>query len=105
LEAYKLELERIKSALEAEKERISEEQNNLKLTEQERQEHSLLTAKLKKEIEEYRMRSNSLSEEMEDLRKQRQENTRTSWRVCGVRQQSIGPLSTKQVAEKNNQDT
>jgi len=66
-----LELERIKSALEAEKERISEEQNNLKLTEQERQEHSLLTAKLK-EIEEYRMRSNSLSEEMEDLRKQRQ---------------------------------
>ncbi|CAD6242715.1 unnamed protein product [Miscanthus lutarioriparius] len=72
LETYKLELERIKSALEAEKERISEEQNNLKLTEQERQEHSLLTAKLKKEIEEYRMRSNSLSEEMEDLRKQRQ---------------------------------
>lgn len=72
LETYKLELERIKSALEAEKERISEEQNNLKLTEQERQEHSLLTAELKKEIEEYRMRSNSLSEEMEDLRKQRQ---------------------------------
>ena len=32
----------------------------------------MLTAKLKKEIEEYRMRSNSLSEEMEDLRKQRQ---------------------------------
>ncbi|CAD6249767.1 unnamed protein product [Miscanthus lutarioriparius] len=72
LETYKLELERIKSALETEKERISEEKNNLKLTEQERQEHSLLTAKLKKEIEEYRMRSNSLSEEMEDLRKQRQ---------------------------------
>ncbi|KAG0534451.1 hypothetical protein BDA96_04G281500 [Sorghum bicolor] len=72
LETYKLELERTKSALEAEKERISEEQNNLKLTEQERQEHSLLTAELKKEIEEYRMRSNSLSEEMEDLRKQRQ---------------------------------
>jgi len=67
-----LELERIKSALEAEKERISEEQNNLKLTEQERQEHSLLTAKLKKEIEEYRMRRNSVFEEMEDLRKQRQ---------------------------------
>ena len=42
-----MELERIKSALEAEKERISEEQNNLKLTEQERQEHSLLTAKLR----------------------------------------------------------
>ena len=100
-----MELERIKSALEAEKERISEEQNNQKLTEQERQEHSSLTAKVKKEIEEYRMRKNSVSEEMEDLRKQRQENTRTSWRVCGVRQQSIGPLSTKQVAEKNNQET
>ena len=99
-----MELERIKSALEAKKERISEEQNNLKLTEQERQEHSLLTAKLK-ETEEYRMRSNSVSEEMEDSRKQRQENTRTSWRVCGVRQQSIGPLSTKQVAEKNNQES
>ena len=25
--------------------------------------------------------------------------------VCGVRQQSLVPLSTKQVAEKNNQDT
>lgn len=72
LETYKLELEKIKSALEAEKEKLSEEQNNLKLTAQERQEHSLLIAKLKKEIEEYRMRSNSLSEEMEDLRKQRQ---------------------------------
>ncbi|CAL4884956.1 unnamed protein product [Urochloa decumbens] len=66
------ELETIRSTLEAEKERILEEQNNLKLTEEERQEHSVLTEKLKKEIEEYRMRSNSLSEEIEDLRKQRQ---------------------------------
>ncbi|CAN6274719.1 unnamed protein product [Urochloa humidicola] len=66
------ELEAVRSTLQAEKERILEEQNNLKLTEEERQEHSELTEKLKKEIEEYRMRSNSLSEEIEDLRKQRQ---------------------------------
>ncbi|RLN09815.1 protein CROWDED NUCLEI 1 [Panicum miliaceum] len=72
VEMSKSELERIKSTLEAEKERILEERNNLKLTEEERQEHSVLTEKLKKEIEEYRMRSNSLSEEIEDLRKQRQ---------------------------------
>ncbi|XP_062222236.1 nuclear matrix constituent protein 1a-like isoform X2 [Phragmites australis] len=72
VEMYKSELERIKSAVEAEKERILEEQNNLTLTEEERQEHSALKEKLKKEIDEYRMRSNSLSEEIEDLRKQRQ---------------------------------
>ncbi|XP_062220088.1 nuclear matrix constituent protein 1a-like [Phragmites australis] len=72
VETYKSELERIKSAIEAEKEIILEEQRNLKLTEEERQEHSTLTEKLKKEIEEYRMRSNSLSEEIEDLRKQRE---------------------------------
>lgn len=72
VEVSKSELERIKSRLEAEKERILEAQNNLKLTEEERQEHSVLTERLKKEIEEYRMRNNSLSEEIEDLRKQRQ---------------------------------
>jgi hypothetical protein len=72
LETSKSELERTKSALEAEKVRISEGIDKLKVTEEERQNHSSLTEKLKKEIEEYRMRSNSLSEEIEDLRKQRQ---------------------------------
>jgi hypothetical protein len=72
LETSKSELERIKSALEAEKVRISEEIDKLKVTEEERQNHSSLTEKLKREIEEYRMRSNTLSEEIEDLRKQRQ---------------------------------
>ncbi|KAK3158884.1 hypothetical protein QOZ80_2AG0142890 [Eleusine coracana subsp. coracana] len=71
-ETYKSELERIKSALEAEKVRIAEENEKLKVTEEERQQHDSLTEKLKKEIEEYRMRSNSLSEEIEDLRKERQ---------------------------------
>lgn len=71
-EMYKLELESLKATVVAEKEKILQEQNNLKLTEEERQEHIMLTAQLKKEIDEYRMRSNSLSEETEDLRKQRQ---------------------------------
>lgn len=71
-EMYKSDIERLKATIEAEKQKILEEQNNLKVTEEERQEHSMLTAQLKKEIDEYRMRSNSLSEETEDLRKQRQ---------------------------------
>ncbi|KAE8797363.1 protein CROWDED NUCLEI 1 [Hordeum vulgare] len=71
-EMYRSDIERLKATIEAEKKKILEEQNNLKLTEEERQEHSMLTAQLKKEIDEYRMRSNSLSEETEDLRKQRQ---------------------------------
>ncbi|XP_020175625.1 nuclear matrix constituent protein 1a [Aegilops tauschii subsp. strangulata] len=71
-EMYRSDIERLKATIEAEKKQILEEQNNLKVTEEERQEHSMLTAQLKKEIDEYRMRSNSLSEETEDLRKQRQ---------------------------------
>ncbi|TVU28210.1 hypothetical protein EJB05_19719 [Eragrostis curvula] len=69
---YKSELERIKSEIEAEKKSIIEENKKLKVTKEERQEHSSLTEDLKREIAEYRMRSNSLSEEIEDLRKQRQ---------------------------------
>jgi chromosome segregation ATPase len=71
-EMYISDIESLKATIEAEKKKILEEQNNLKITEEERQEHSLLTEQLKKEIDEYRMRSNSLSEETEDLRKQRQ---------------------------------
>ncbi|KAL5208294.1 hypothetical protein ABZP36_032729 [Zizania latifolia] len=71
-EMYKVELESLRAIIVGEKEKILQEQNNLKVTEEERKEHIMLTAQLKKEIDEHRMWSNSLSEETEDLRNQRQ---------------------------------
>ncbi|XP_040377287.1 protein CROWDED NUCLEI 1 [Oryza brachyantha] len=100
-EMYKLELESLKATVVAEKEKILQEQNNLKITEEERQEHIILTAQLKKEIDEYRMRSNSLSEETDDLRKQRQK-FEEEWEQLDEKRTRLGEETKKLNNEKKN---
>ncbi|XP_020088122.1 protein CROWDED NUCLEI 1-like isoform X2 [Ananas comosus] len=80
LENSKSELERLKALVEAEKQQIIKERENLKLTEEEREQHFLLTSRLKQEIEEYKMHNDSISRESEDLREQR-EKFEKEWEV------------------------
>lgn len=72
LQASKSELEAEKAAVEEEKQSILTEKENLKVTEAEREEHALLQARLKQEIDECMILKGSLENEREDLRQERE---------------------------------
>ncbi|XP_072961780.1 nuclear matrix constituent protein 1a isoform X1 [Typha angustifolia] len=88
LEKSKYELENLKATIEAEKQQVMKEKESLELTEEEREQHFLLTSRLKQEAEEYRMHNNSLLKETEDLREQRQKFEK-EWEVLDEKRSAL----------------
>ncbi|KAL3526687.1 hypothetical protein ACH5RR_011343 [Cinchona calisaya] len=69
--ALKVELEKIRSDVENQQLKIREEQEQLKVTEDERSEHARLQLELKQEIEKCRLQRELLLKEAEDLKQER----------------------------------
>ncbi|CAA7410325.1 unnamed protein product [Spirodela intermedia] len=84
----KSELEAEKAAVDEEKQSILTEKENLKVTEAEREEHTLLQARLKQEIDEYIALKGSLENEREDLRQER-ERFEKEWDVLDEKRASM----------------
>ncbi|CAA6673109.1 unnamed protein product [Spirodela intermedia] len=84
----KSELEAEKAAVDEEKQSILTEKENLKVTEAEREEHTLLQARLKQEIDEYIALKGSLENEREDLRQER-ERFEKEWDVLDEKRASL----------------
>ncbi|XP_074585001.1 nuclear matrix constituent protein 1a-like [Curcuma longa] len=82
------EVESMKTAIEAEKEQILKEEERLRLTRQEREEHNLLQLKLKQEIENYKLMKDSLDRQREDLRQQR-EKFEKEWELLDEKQLAL----------------
>ncbi|KAK4284273.1 hypothetical protein QN277_001128 [Acacia crassicarpa] len=68
----KAEVEKIRTDNEKELQRIHEETNSLKVTEEERSEHERLQSELKHEIDQYRLQKELLLKEADDLRQQKE---------------------------------
>lgn len=91
------ELETMKDSIESEKAQIVKDEEHLKLTRQEREEHTLLQSKLKQEIEDYRMIKSSLDSDREDLSRQR-EKFEEEWELLDNKQLAL-ELEIKRVNE------
>ncbi|XP_042451737.1 nuclear matrix constituent protein 1a-like [Zingiber officinale] len=92
------ELETMKDSIEAKKAQIVIDEEHLKLTRQEREEHTLHQSKLKQEIEDYRMIKSSLDSDREDLRRQR-EKFEEEWELLDNKQLAL-ELEIKRVNEE-----
>ncbi|MED6127353.1 hypothetical protein PIB30_087340 [Stylosanthes scabra] len=71
LQNLKLELDKLKDEISQQKQKICKESEDLKLTEDERAEHSRLQLELKQEIEHTRLQKDSLTHELESLMEER----------------------------------
>ncbi|KAL2347358.1 hypothetical protein Fmac_001358 [Flemingia macrophylla] len=72
LESLNTELEKVKAEISQQELQICQESENLKLTEEERSEHSRLQLELKQEIEHTRLQKDFVLKEAENLREERQ---------------------------------
>ncbi|KAL4195715.1 hypothetical protein AMTRI_Chr04g179690 [Amborella trichopoda] len=88
LHSLKLELERIKAAVEEEKEKIVKEQENLKVTEDDKRELLRLQSELKQEIDEFRLQKLAVEKEREDLKLDKEKFER-EWEVLDVKRDEV----------------
>ncbi|XP_028795036.1 protein CROWDED NUCLEI 1 [Neltuma alba] len=70
--SMKTEVEKIRAGNEEELQRIHEETNRLKVTEEERSDYGRLQSELKQEIDQYRLQKELLLKEADDLRQQKE---------------------------------
>ncbi|CAL9762611.1 unnamed protein product [Musa acuminata subsp. burmannicoides] len=92
------ELESLKVTIEAAKEQIIKEEEKLRLTKEEREEHNLQKSKLKQEIEDYMIMKDSLCRDSEDLRQQR-EKFEEEWQLLDEKQLAL-ESETKQINDE-----
>ena len=88
LENLNVELGKIKDEISQQKLQICQESENLKLTEDERAEHSRLRLELKQEIEHTRLQKDILMKEVESLREERQRFEK-EWEVLDEKRAEI----------------
>uniref|UniRef100_A0A2P2MH22 Putative nuclear matrix constituent protein 1-like protein n=1 Tax=Rhizophora mucronata TaxID=61149 RepID=A0A2P2MH22_RHIMU len=84
----KAEIERIRAANEEQLLQIREEKDRLKVSEEERSEHTRLQSELKQEIEKCRLQEELLLKEMEDLKRQK-ENFERQWEELDEKRSEI----------------
>lgn len=82
------ELEKRKAEISQQKRQICQESENLKLTEEERSEHSRLQLELKQEIEHTRMQKDLIMKEAENLREERQRFEK-EWEVLDEKREEL----------------
>ncbi|XP_047321458.1 nuclear matrix constituent protein 1-like isoform X2 [Impatiens glandulifera] len=68
----RIELERMRGEIEEQHSKINEERDQLKITEEEREEYLRLQSELKQEIENYRLQKDLLVKETEELRREKE---------------------------------
>ncbi|XP_027359977.1 protein CROWDED NUCLEI 3-like [Abrus precatorius] len=101
LENLNAELGKIKSEISQQQLQICQETENLKLTEDERSEHSRLQLELKQEIEHTRLQKDFLLKESENLREERQRFEK-EWEVLDEKRAEINRKQRDIDVEKEN---
>lgn len=100
----KIELEKIRTDIESQEERIREERERLKLTEDERSEHARLQLELQQEIENCRLQRELLLKETEDLKLERlrfeKEWEELDERSAGIQKELMDIAEQKKYLEK-----
>ncbi|XP_060194703.1 nuclear matrix constituent protein 1-like isoform X1 [Lycium barbarum] len=86
--ALKAEIENVRADLEKQQMKISEDTEQLKITEDERMEHARLQSELKQEIDKYRLLREDLLKEAEDL-KQEKERFEREWEELDEKRSEI----------------